>query len=111
MRGCFTIRNSCLTRRCVLGSVGSAARQAVTMRTSHRTTHPSTSARRHTAALLALTLVLTAALAVRDVNAEAKGRPKLVVVVVVDQMRADYLVRFAGLFTGGFRRLSTQGAV
>jgi predicted AlkP superfamily pyrophosphatase or phosphodiesterase len=35
----------------------------------------------------------------------------LVVVLVVDQMRADYLERFGGLFTGGFARLLQDGAV
>ncbi|MCG3120360.1 MAG: Alkaline phosphatase PafA [bacterium] len=37
--------------------------------------------------------------------------PKLVVVIVVDQMRYDYLVRFAGLFSGGFAKLLHEGAV
>jgi predicted AlkP superfamily pyrophosphatase or phosphodiesterase len=37
--------------------------------------------------------------------------PKLAVVIVVDQMRYDYLVRFAGLFTGGFAKLLNEGAV
>jgi len=37
--------------------------------------------------------------------------PKLAVVISVDQMRADYLVRFAGLFTGGFAKLLHEGAV
>ncbi len=36
--------------------------------------------------------------------------PSLVVVLVVDQMRADYLERYAGRFTGGLRRLMTEGA-
>jgi predicted AlkP superfamily pyrophosphatase or phosphodiesterase len=37
--------------------------------------------------------------------------PKLVVVLVVDQMRADYLNRFGGYFTGGLARLLDSGAV
>jgi hypothetical protein len=38
-------------------------------------------------------------------------RPRLAVVVVVDQLRADYLERWSGLFgEGGFRRLQTEGA-
>ncbi len=37
--------------------------------------------------------------------------PRLTVVIVVDQMRYDYLVRFAGLFTGGFAKLLREGAV
>ena len=37
--------------------------------------------------------------------------PKLVVVLSIDQMRADYLTRFAPLYTGGLRTLSQRGAV
>jgi hypothetical protein len=37
-------------------------------------------------------------------------RPKLVVVLVVDQMRADYIDKFLGQWTGGLRRLVQQGA-
>lgn len=36
-------------------------------------------------------------------------RPSLVVLVVVDQLRADLLDRYADLFTGGFKRLHDQG--
>ncbi|MCA1650030.1 MAG: alkaline phosphatase family protein [Acidobacteria bacterium] len=36
--------------------------------------------------------------------------PKLVVLLVVDQMRGDYLEWYGGLFTGGFRRLMQEGA-
>jgi predicted AlkP superfamily pyrophosphatase or phosphodiesterase len=81
------------------------------MRTPPRDTHTKNRARRHAAALLAITLSITGALASVRAGAETRSRPKLVVVLVVDQMRADYLVRFAGLFVGGFRRLTTLGAV
>jgi predicted AlkP superfamily pyrophosphatase or phosphodiesterase len=37
--------------------------------------------------------------------------PRLILLVAVDQMRYDYLPRFAGRFTGGFRRLLDGGAV
>ncbi len=37
--------------------------------------------------------------------------PRLVVLVAVDQMRADYLDRFQSRFTGGFKRLLTEGVV
>jgi predicted AlkP superfamily pyrophosphatase or phosphodiesterase len=37
-------------------------------------------------------------------------RPKLAVVVVVDQMRADYLTRYSSRFSGGLRRLMRDGA-
>ena len=38
------------------------------------------------------------------------GRPKLVVLLVVDQMRADYPVRYSGLLEKGLKRLTTEGA-
>ena len=38
-------------------------------------------------------------------------RPTLVVLITVDQMRADYLTRWRGQFTGGFKRLLEEGAV
>lgn len=41
----------------------------------------------------------------------AAARPRLVLVVAVDQMRADYLERFRPLFTGGLKRLAEGGAV
>lgn len=37
------------------------------------------------------------------------NRPSLVVLVVVDQLRADLLDRYADLFTGGFKRLHDEG--
>ncbi|MEZ5292691.1 MAG: alkaline phosphatase family protein [Vicinamibacterales bacterium] len=39
------------------------------------------------------------------------ARPTLLVLVVVDQMRADYLTRYGGRWTGGLRRLLDGGAV
>lgn len=41
----------------------------------------------------------------------APGKPRLLLFVSVDQMRFDYLTRFADLFEGGFRRLLERGAV
>ena len=38
-------------------------------------------------------------------------QPRLVLLVAVDQMRYDYLPRFASSFTGGLRRLTRGGAV
>lgn len=40
-----------------------------------------------------------------------KPRPRLVVLIAVDQFRPDYLVRYNRQFTGGFRRLLDQGVV
>lgn len=36
--------------------------------------------------------------------------PRLVVILVVDQMRADYIDRYGDTWTGGLRRLMNQGA-
>src|SRR5580704_1678454 len=38
------------------------------------------------------------------------SRPKLVVLIVVDQMRADYVDKFRGQWTGGLKRLVDEGA-
>ena len=40
----------------------------------------------------------------------AEAKPKLVVMLVVDQMRGDYVDKFLGQWTGGLRRLVEQGA-
>ena len=42
-------------------------------------------------------------------NSVPEGAPKLVLLLVADQMEADHLARFEPLFTGGFRRLLDQG--
>jgi predicted AlkP superfamily pyrophosphatase or phosphodiesterase len=39
-----------------------------------------------------------------------QARPKLVVLIVVDQMRADYVDKFRGQWTGGLKRLVEEGA-
>src|SRR5437879_8510880 len=41
---------------------------------------------------------------------QAPARPKLVVLLVVDQMRADYVDKFLGQWTGGLKRLVNEGA-
>jgi predicted AlkP superfamily pyrophosphatase or phosphodiesterase len=38
------------------------------------------------------------------------SRPKLVVILVIDQMRGDYIDKFQGQWTGGLKRLVDQGA-
>jgi predicted AlkP superfamily pyrophosphatase or phosphodiesterase len=43
-------------------------------------------------------------------KAAPPGRPKLVVMIVVDQMRADYVDKFRGQWKGGLRRLVEEGA-
>jgi predicted AlkP superfamily pyrophosphatase or phosphodiesterase len=63
---------------------------------------------------LALGLAVFAADAVTTGTApgpNASLRPRLVVFVSVDQMRADYLERFRPLFTSGLRALVERGAV
>ena len=56
--------------------------------------------------LLAIGLAAVAALA-----AQAPNKPKLVVTVVVDQFRYDYLTRFRADYKGGFDRMLREGAV
>ena len=60
---------------------------------------------------LAFTLLGVLTLGVIATEKPAPGRPKLVVLVVIDQLRYDYLTRFDDLFKGGFRRLLDDGAV
>src|SRR5260221_5565654 len=43
--------------------------------------------------------------------AAGSGRPRLVLLIAVDQMRYDYLTRFRDRFKGGLKRLLDQGAV
>ena len=60
-----------------------------------------------------LIVVLGAALpgSSRPPEQPARGKPKLVVVLVIDQLRADYLERFRDRFgTDGFNRLLREGA-
>lgn len=57
-------------------------------------------------------VVLTAVTGIRiAVVHAAANRPKLVVAIVVDQFRYDYLIRFRSDYTAGFVRLLTKGAV
>ena len=41
---------------------------------------------------------------------QALAKPKLVVLLVVDQMRGDYVDKFLGQWTGGLKRLVEEGA-
>ena len=62
------------------------------------------------ALLLALTLfVLTPA--TTPAAQQASSRPRLLVTLVVDQMRFDYITRYGAAWTGGLKRLVTDGAV
>jgi predicted AlkP superfamily pyrophosphatase or phosphodiesterase len=65
-----------------------------------------------TAAALALALVSLprgAALQAPQVGDGATG-PRLAVIIVVDQMRTDYITRFRNNWTGGLNRLVREGA-
>jgi arylsulfatase A-like enzyme len=53
-------------------------------------------------------LVMAALLCAADVHAQPK--PDLVVLIAVDQLRADYLDRFMPQLTGGLRKLTLEGA-
>src|SRR3989442_1453477 len=55
---------------------------------------------------LAFCLLVAVSLAVA-----ASKKPKLVVAIVIDQFRYDYLTRYRGEFTAGFDRLLTKGAL
>lgn len=61
----------------------------------------------------ALPVLLVACLAAAPARpAQAPGRRvSLVVVIVVDQMRGDYVDRFGAQLTGGLARLTSEGAV
>ena len=59
---------------------------------------------------LALVLLLCTVLASAQ-PAAAPRKPKLVVAIVVDQFRYDYLTRFRSEYTGGLNRMLTRGAV
>ena len=48
--------------------------------------------------------------AAKTVVTKPAARPKLVVMLVVDQMRADYVDKFQGQWTGGLKRLVEEGA-
>ena len=56
-------------------------------------------------------LLAAAALVLCAACSPSGGReaPKLVVMIGIDQFRADYLERYDGAFSGGFRRLKDEG--
>ena len=57
---------------------------------------------------LALLFLMAAGLAAA---AEPAKKPKLVLTIIVDQFRYDYLTRYKNEYKGGLNRLLTQGAV
>lgn len=67
------------------------------------------------AALMPVFLILTVLAAAQTQapaarSSQSVNKPKLVVLIVVDQMRADYVDKFRFQWTGGFKRLVTEGA-
>lgn len=60
--------------------------------------------------LSALSLTVCCAFAA-DAPQTSTTRPRLVLAIVVDQMRYDYLTRYGAEFTGGLKRLLEEGAV
>jgi hypothetical protein len=59
---------------------------------------------------LCLVIAALASPASHEPLAAQSRPPKLIVLVAVDQMRADYLEWYGAHFTSGFKRLMTQGA-
>jgi Type I phosphodiesterase / nucleotide pyrophosphatase len=57
-----------------------------------------------------LPFICTAGLAALAVSHAAPARPRLVVLIAVDQLRPDYLDRYRDQWTGGFRRMLDQAA-
>ncbi|GAB2825076.1 alkaline phosphatase family protein [Ferruginibacter profundus] len=65
--------------------------------------------RRYSLGFYFVLLALTAGLSL-NVSAQAPAKPKLVVGLVIDQMRWDYLYRYNALYSnGGFKRLMKEG--
>ena len=59
----------------------------------------------------ALIVLLLGALCAGSASAQMGAKPKLVVNIVISQMRADYMDRFQDNFSAdGFRRFMDQGA-
>src|SRR5579859_6430755 len=57
-----------------------------------------------------LTSGLAAQTSKKAISRVGPRRPKLVVMLVVDQMRGDYVDKFQGQWTGGLKRLVEEGA-
>lgn len=58
-----------------------------------------------------LSAILLLGFACAALAAPSPKKPKLIVAVVVDQFRYDYLLRFRNDYSAGFRKLLEQGAV
>jgi predicted AlkP superfamily pyrophosphatase or phosphodiesterase len=60
--------------------------------------------------ILCCVVAALAVLVATQPQAAPQPPPKLAVIIVVDQMRADYIDRFNAEWTGGLKRMVTQGA-
>src|SRR5262245_11433857 len=60
---------------------------------------------------IATLIVLICGLSFLTFSQTAPSKPKLVLVLSIDQMRFDYLTRFAPLYKGGLKMLLDRGAV
>jgi predicted AlkP superfamily pyrophosphatase or phosphodiesterase len=60
-------------------------------------------------ALILVRLAAAPAARAQERNGQA-ARPRLIVMLVVDQMRGDYLTEYGATFTAGLRRLTREGA-
>lgn len=67
--------------------------------------------KRRIAAVLLLALAAACTPAPKAEAPESGSRPRLIVFLVVDQLRYDYLERFSGLYEGGFKTLLDKGAL
>lgn len=63
------------------------------------------------AALLGVLLLYTSGAPLAFSQSDSRSDVRLALVIVVDQMRPDYLSRFDSVFTGGFARLAHEGFV
>lgn len=74
---------------------------------------PNTPTRRRAAlaSTVGAAICLAALWPLRAEQTAAAPQPTLLVMVVVDQMRAEYLTRYQSLWAGGFKRLLAEGAV
>jgi predicted AlkP superfamily pyrophosphatase or phosphodiesterase len=59
---------------------------------------------------IGLLVAVAFAFSITGVSAKGPQRPKLIVILAVDQMRADYVDRFGATWHGGLHRLMTEGA-
>ena len=65
---------------------------------------------KYVSAVLALVLCVSAAPLAKQQAPVAPAKPKLVVLLSVDQMRGDYVDRFRRQWTKGLQRLISEGA-